>query len=157
MSYISKNEVDKFAFDDCVINEFSRDKNGFKMSLDALIVKARNSQNTNYTDSYADTTICSLKGIDIVAVLKEGYNRYDADDNLLEEVPDEPIAPENYAELFKKFPGSYLANFYKDEEEYVMEIEIVEENDGISEAYEIHVIAENVYFTWENYLNRVQH
>lgn len=157
MSFISKNEVNKFRFDDCVIGSFERDKNGIKMSLDALIVKANNSQNTNYTDSYADTTICSLKDIEIVGVLKEGFNRYDADDNLLEEILDEPIAPDDYKALFKTFEGAYLTRFEKEEGEYVLEVEIVEEGEGLSDAYELHVIAENVYFTWERYMNRVQY
>lgn len=156
MSFISTNEVNKFCFDDCVITEFSRDKKGIKMSLDALIVCANNSQNSNYTDSYAGPTVCSLKNIEIVGVLKEGYNRYDANDNLIEEVLDEPIAPDDYPALFKSFEGAYLPRFEYEDGEYVLEVEMVDENDGVSDAYELHIIAENVYFTWENYMNRVQ-
>lgn len=156
MAFISKNEINKFRFDDCVLNELDRDKSTMHLSVDALIVKANNSQNSNYTDSYADTAMITLKNIEIVALLKEGYNRYDADDNLLEEIPDEPIAPSDYPETFKSWAGAYLARFEEEDGEYVIEIEMTDEVGAIADSYELHVASDNLTVTWERYLNRVQ-
>ncbi len=50
----SINEVDKFRYDDCVINEVEIGDTSLCLRVEALIVKANNSQNSNYTESYAD-------------------------------------------------------------------------------------------------------
>lgn len=157
MSFISKNELNKFKFDDCVLCELTRDKSGMKLTLDALIVKANNSQNSNYTDSYADTAVCTLKNVEVIALLKEGYNHYDADDNLIEEIPDEPIAPSDYPEMFKSWEGAYLCRFELEDGEYVLEFETTDEVGAIGDSYELHLTADSITFTWEKYLNRVQY
>jgi len=157
MSFVSKNELKNFSFADCVLVELTRDKSAMKLTLDALIVKGNNSQNSNYTDSYADTAVCTLKNDEVIALLKEGYNRYDADDNLIEEIPDEPIAPSDYPEIFKLCQGAYVARFEFEEGEYVIEFETTDEVGAIADSYELHVAAESITFSWDRYLNRVQY
>ncbi len=147
--------MNKFSFADCVVSEVNRDKSTLKFTVDALIVKANNSQNSNYTESYADTAVITLKNIEIIALLKEGYNHYDADDNLIEEVPDEPIAPSDYPEVFKSWAGAYLDRFDIEDGEYVIEIEMTDEVGAIADSYELHVTSDNATVTWDRYLNRV--
>ena len=59
--FVSTNEFDKFGYDDCLVKSIRETASGLVLELEALIVRARNSQNTNYTDSYADTTTLVLK------------------------------------------------------------------------------------------------
>lgn len=157
MSFISKNEIDKFDFADCVLNELTRDKGTMKLTLEALIIKANNSQNSNYTDSYADITVCTMKNVEVIALLKEGYNRFDANNNLIEEIPDEPIAPSDYPEMFKSWAGAYVSRFEIEDGEYVIEFETTDEIGAMADSYELHVTADSVTFSWDRYLNRVQH
>lgn len=157
MAFISKNELEKFSFADCVCNEFFRDGGTIKMNLSALIIKADNSQNSNYTDSYADITECTLEGVEILAILKEGYTRYDAQDNVIEEVHDEPIAPSDYEEIYKLIEGAYLARFFKTKEDYLLEFELADEIGAMADSYEVRLTAKNVTFKWDKYLNRVQY
>ena len=56
MAYKSVDELEHFRFDDCQIDTFVVTENGVELMVEALIVKADNSQNTNYTESYAGTT-----------------------------------------------------------------------------------------------------
>ena len=60
MGFKSVNEIEKFTFDDCVISSFKVNEAGIILVLEALIVDSNNSQNTNYTESYADTTTVRL-------------------------------------------------------------------------------------------------
>lgn len=157
MAFVSKNELDKFSFADCVCSGFARDNSTIKLTLDALIVKANNSQNSNYTDSYADVTECTIEGVEILAVLKEGYTRYDADDNIIEEVNDEPVAPCDYAEIYKLIEGAYLSRFFKTKEDYLLEFELADEVGAMADSYEFRLTAKDIIFKWDRYLNRVQY
>ncbi len=156
MGFVSNGEISKFSFEDAVLVKFERAMTTIWLTVDALIVKANNSQNTNYTDSYADTAEITLSGTEIIALLKEGYSRYDADDKLIEEVPDEPVAPDEYHTVFKEIAGAYLATFECEDDEYVLEFEIPDEVGAIGDTYELHVKASDITVTWDRYLNRVQ-
>ena len=59
MSFKSMNEVENFRYDDCRILKRKNTEPDFVLEVEALIVKSNNSQNSNYTESYADVTqIC---------------------------------------------------------------------------------------------------
>ena len=88
MGFKSVNEIEKFTFDDCVISSFKVNEAGIILVLEALIVDSNNSQNTNYTESYADTTTVRLLDGKIISAKKDGYRYYDANEVLMEEVPD---------------------------------------------------------------------
>ena len=156
MSFISKNELANFDFSDCVCTEFKREKDSISLTLEGLIVKANNSQNSNFTDSYSDVAICILDKVEVLAVLKEGYTRYDANDNVVEEVLDDPIAPSEYGELYKLINGAYLVRFFRTKEDYLLEFELPCEEGDMPDAYEFRIDASNVTITWDKYLNRVQ-
>ena len=52
VAYKSVDELEHFRFDDCQINTFAVTENGVELMVEALIVRADNSQNTNYTERY---------------------------------------------------------------------------------------------------------
>lgn len=83
-----------------------------------MIVKADNSQNGNYTDSYAGTTQMELKNAEVQKAVREGYKYYDANDVLREEKPDEPLSEEELAALLKGSKGYYLFDVVKVEDTY---------------------------------------
>lgn len=152
----STNEIEKFSFEDCVFSGFEKAEDGLVFELEALIVRANNSQNANFTDSYAGTAFLKFADAKIDAVLKAGYRYYDADGNLLKSVEDEPV-PENDREpLYKILKGSYLVACDKTEKGYFLEIEMCEE-DGVGASYLLDIACNDAIVTWERYMNRVQH
>lgn len=157
MGYVSKDEIDKFAYDDCVVTSFAMDDKGIVLGLEALIVKAKNSQNTNYTDSYAGDAVCELKAGKILSLIKEGYKYYDADDKLIDEVPDEELAVDA-AKLKALFKEVYLISFAKEDDgNYKLEIEVGgEDPSDIADTYELTCSCDEVVVSWTHYMNRVQ-
>lgn len=130
---------------------------GIRLELDALIVRANNSQNSNYTDSYAGETVCNLKKGKITSFIKAGYKYYDANDNLVEEKPDELM------EVSDKDIENILTDIYMPELEknddgtYTLVAEVISED--ISENVDVYIVTiecEEVVITWEHYMNRVQ-
>ncbi|MBQ7707842.1 MAG: hypothetical protein IJT72_08685 [Lachnospiraceae bacterium] len=116
MGFKSTNEIEKFTFDDCVISSFKVNEAGIILVLDALIVDSNNSQNTNYTESYADITTARLLDGKIISAKKDGYKYYDANEVLMEEVPDVVLNEEETDKIIKSCGGAYLYYMEKDKE-----------------------------------------
>lgn len=158
MSYQSINEINTFAFRDCELLSFEKTEDGFRLELEALIVEAANSQNTNYTDSYAGTTILRLENARILKACEEGHRYYDANDKLIEEIPDRELTETETNKLLRSIkPGCYLFGMVKEEgsgeEEmvYSLGVDLTE-----TDSYWIYMSFTKAVFTWEKFMNRVQ-
>lgn len=162
MAFQSINEIEKFSFEDCRINKLQVMENQIYMELEALIVKPDNSQNTNYTESYAATTTVKLPGGKLLSGIKDGYKYYDANDVLIKEVPDEELSPEQLEAFPKTCEGAYLYALTKEKQEddlcyYTMGVEFEDEEDNTTaDSYQLKICFEKAVFSWETYLNRVQ-
>ena len=162
MGFRSENEIEQFCFDDCQIIKFEVKENMIRMELEALIVKRNNSQNTNFTESYAGTTEVRLLGGKIIKVVKDGYRYYDANEVLISEIPDKELSYEETEELLKSCNGAYLYFMEKEKEEsnifyYTIGIEFVDkEENTMSDSYSMSVSLDKAVFNWEHYMNKVQ-
>ena len=163
MGFKSVNEIEKFTFDDCVISSFKVNEAGIILVFEALIVDSNNSQNTNYTESYADTTTVRLLDGKIISAKKDGYRYYDANEVLMEEVPDTVLSDVETENIIKICEGAYLYYMEKDADNesskniYNIGLEFTDEEDNTAaDSYEIKVSFKEAIFAWERYLNRVQ-
>lgn len=156
MGFVSKDELDKFDYSDAVAAEFNLGPNSLDITAEALIVRHDNSQNTNYTDSYAGTSLIHFSDASVMNVYKEGYSYYNANDELVSKVPDVEIEEGARAELFKSLPGTYLVSIKKNEDEtYELIFETPDEMGASADSYKILIKARYVTVSWEKYMNRV--
>lgn len=119
--------------------------------VEGAVVKDNNSQNEYYTDKYADQMEIRFKNPVIEAVLLEGHKYYDANDNLVEEVPDQKLAEDEYEKIFGKFKENYI--FYggkpeTDKKCYQMIIDVDEDSYIVSFYYD------KVIAGWNHFLNK---
>lgn len=164
MGFQSVDELEKFSFEDCRIISFEVTEDGLFFRVEALIVKPENSQNSNYTESYAGETQIRLSGARIEEAFQEGYRYYDANDVLQQEYPDKELAKEELVALPGKCEGAYLFAVEKREElegrkHYAIGIELAKEDSfdtEVTETYQLNVTFEKAIVNWEQYLNRVQ-
>lgn len=172
MSFCSVNELPKFSFEDCVVAKAYLTGGQVRFSLEAVRVKPDNSQNTHYTESYADTADLDLKGAEIVSLVKEGWRMYNADGVLEDEVPDEPVPADLYRSVAERLAGAYLFSVKElpagdvpgddagaARRTAVLRFEIpseVEFDTSPTESYELTVSFTDSYLRWERYLNKVQ-
>lgn len=161
MQYKSINEINNFSFEDCIINKFEVRDDMICLELEALRVKPENSQNTNYTESYAGTTEVRLLAGKIISGVKDGYRYYNANDELMKETPDEPLGEREILELTKKCEGAYLFSMIQKGEtdglySYSMGIEFADEENTMADSYQLEIIFEKAIFEWDFYMNRVQ-
>ena len=162
MKYVSVNEIDKFRYDDSVIAELTVDSKSINVELEALIVCKSNSQNSNYTESYAGTTVARFAGGTILGAIKDGFRYYNADGVLQKEVPDEKLDEKETEELIKRCPGAFLSGIEKTEEKDGLIYETLDREDidetenTMADSYQIMIEYEKAVFEWEHYMNRVQ-
>ena len=161
--FTTKNETEHFSYEDCVIREFEVSEEGIVLTAEALIVEPKNSQNTNFTRSYADLAKIVFEGGKIRKAVREGYKRYDADDRLLEEIPDEELEKEELGTLLSGIRGQYLYDLKEAGNEdgkrsLVLGIEMTTEDlTGVdADSFQILVECSDVTISWERYLNRIQ-
>lgn len=163
--FSSVNELDRFIYDDCVISSFKVNEDSIILELDALVVAATNTQNTNYTNSYADTATMKFENAKITDMILAGYKVYDADDNLLEEIPDKTVNEAEFDGIIKNFEGAYLYRILQIEKKddvtkYDLEVEFGSEDAQIqdlrNDTYVISITTTKSVVSWERYLNRVQ-
>ena len=163
MSFRSVNEIEQFSFRDCVIRRFETTESGLRLELCALIVEPGNSQNTNYTRSYAGDTVLTLKNACIEKGIREGFRYYSADNVLLSETPDEELSPAAISALLPVFENAYLYDIRllpSSQDGYVCVLGIEmpddpEEPAGVTDTYQLRISFAEAIFTWEQYLNRV--
>lgn len=119
--------------------------------VEGAVVKDNNSQNEYYADKYADQMEIRFKNPVIEAVLLEGHKYYDANDNLVEEVPDQKLAEDEYEKIFGKFKENYI--FYggkpeADKKCYQMIVDVDEDSYIVSFYYD------KVIAGWNHFLNK---
>ncbi|MBQ8528045.1 MAG: hypothetical protein IJ429_06180 [Lachnospiraceae bacterium] len=159
MGFQSVNELEQFSFQDAQIKQFTVSEGVIALELEAVIVKARNSQNANFTDSYAGTLSMRLLGGNIQKAVKEGYKYYDANDVLVEEIPDQPLSEDEISALIKGSKDYYLFDVVKVEDDqnktghflYLFGVDADEET-----SYWFQIEFDKSILEWERYMNRVQ-
>lgn len=159
MKFKAINELEHFCFQDAKIQGIECREDCICFTLDAVIVKASNSQNSNYTDSYAGTLSMRLMQGHIQKAVKEGYKYYDANDVLVEEVADMPLDKEEIAALLKSSEGNYLFDVVEVDRAqnqtghflYLFGMDADEET-----SYWFQIEFEESILEWDRYMNRVQ-
>lgn len=158
MKYISTDELGTISLKDAHITEIKLDKDNGKltMAVEGAVVKDGNSQNDFFADKYTDTMQIRFMNLIIEAILLEGHKYYDANEKLIEEVPDVPVSEHDYEKVINSFRDCYI--FYggipkenaQDNSKccYQMIIDVEEDSYVVSLYYD-KVIAE-----WEHFLNK---
>lgn len=162
MSFKAIDEIEHFDFEDCVVETLKVEPQTITLTLNALIVKKNNSQNTNFTDSYADTTQVVLEAAKLLSGVRDGYKYFDANGVLLDEVSDEPLTDEELRDFPSLAENAYLCDmsFLGDcdgKKKYELCFEFVDdETNTMGASYGIVVAFDRAVFCWDRYLNKVQ-
>ena len=159
MRYRSINELEKFDFKDALVHKLQIAENTLTADLEAVIVQPDNSQNSNFTKSYAGDLVMTLQGAKLQKAIKEGYKYYDANDVLKEVVPDTVLEDEEIKQLLRNIDGAYLwaVVAVKKEENttghYLYQIGIDTDEET---TYWLQVEFDEAVLEWERFMNRVQ-
>lgn len=159
MRYNSVDEIDTMSFRDATIVRcvFSAKQGVLEFELDGAMVRENNSANELYSDRYVSDMQVRFINPSVEALLLEGHKYYDANDVLVESVPDKPIDESDYDDVMKKFEGRviFFAGTPKEKKEtsdrkcFQMIVDVDEDSYVLSFYYD-KVIAQ-----WEHFMNKV--
>ena len=159
MRYNSVDEIDTMSFRDATIVRcvFSAKQGVLEFELDGAMVRENNSANELYSDRYVSDMQVIFINPGVEALLLEGHKYYDANDVLVESVPDKPIDESDYDDVMKKFEGRviFFAGTPKEKKEtsdrkcFQMIVDVDEDSYVLSFYYD-KVIAQ-----WEHFMNKV--
>lgn len=164
MGFRSVNEIHNFDFQDALIKNVKTKDNDYILEIDALIVEPENSQNENFTKSYADIAKITLKDAKILSGVKDGYKHYDANDKLLEEIADASMEASSISTIFNNAKGAYLYAVDLCDEStddlfvynFCIEFPSKEAYDTcVTTSYQVKISFKEVVVNWEKYLNKV--
>lgn len=140
--------------DEAVVNDkenSTANASWLEIQVSGAIVKDGNSVNDYYTDKYTDLMEIRFKNPVIEAILLEGHKYYDANDNLVETVPDKPIPCKDYdktLELFKDKEVFYGKRPDTEKNCYQMIVDVEDDSYVVSFFYD------KVTAEWNHFLNK---
>lgn len=156
MKYKCVNELDKFGFQDAGVISFDYRDGMLSLELEGMIAKYDNPHNQKYEDCYISAAQIRFKGAKILTFFLEGAKYYDANDVLLEEVPDTDILPEAYRETIGRFKQGVIfmvrekAAVQDGARGCMMAVDVEED------TYWIEITYEKVVIEWDRFMNKVQ-
>ena len=156
MKYKCVNELSKFGFQEAGLISCDYKEGTMNLTFEGVIAMYDNPHNQKFEDCYISATQMRLKNASIVKFFLEGAKYYDANDVLLEEVPDRDIMPEACMETIEKLSNSavfMLREKNTDQEETkccIMAVDVEEDTYWMEIQYEKAVIE------WERFMNKVQ-
>ena len=131
------------------------DNDTLRVELSDGIAKYNNPCNTKFVDCYIADTQIRIKRPEIRRLFLEGPKYYDANDVLLEEVPDRDIPADEYEETLARLVNGKIYTFQEKagsgENDRICEIAIDVEDD----TWWLEIGYEKIIVEWDRFRNRV--
>lgn len=160
MKYKCTDHLDKFYFRDACMEKCEFNSGLMTWQVSGIVARYHNPANETLVDRYMDTADVRFKNPVIRRFVLEGAKLYNADDVLVEEIPDTVIPEAEYESLFRRFSGGILfAVLPKDpvgEGRQVCEfaVDLENEEEETTETYWVEVEYDKVLFEWDRFLNK---
>ena len=87
--YNSINELNHFDFAEASVGDIQMADNMFHMVIDNVKILPENSFNRDIRTMRTNEMLFKIEGAEVISVVEEGYNEYDADGNLKKKIADE--------------------------------------------------------------------
>lgn len=147
MKYKTIDELNHFHFDQAMVVELKQMNGYFQAILDVVVILPENTTNRDIFEMGANNLHLTIEEGQITSFVKEGYNRYDANDVLLEKIPDETVDPADYHTVLKELSEKDILSIEKDDDTYVFSI------DTTYHVYCIRVSGTHDIEEWDRYMS----
>ncbi|MGN1156729.1 MAG: hypothetical protein ACI4TK_11160 [Agathobacter sp.] len=157
MKFKVQDQLDTFAFRDVEVVSCELTEDALRMTMRGVISKYNNPCNERFQDWYILEAYARFEGAKITNCYKEGMKYYDANNVLLEEVPDEPIVPDAYADTIKLFQNSCMFMLIQKESQAddQKSVEVAFDLEEGNDTYWVEFAYDRVIIEWDRYANKV--
>lgn len=151
MKYQSIDALDEFSFGEAAIFDVDYCSSHLKLQLANVTILSSNTHNRDIMDMRTNDLILTFEDPEIVSIIEEGYKVYDANEVLIEEVPDKILSPEEYAALFSSLPEALIYSIEIFSKGHcVINIDSTEETNG----YRIELSFNHSVAEWDRFLKK---
>lgn len=126
--YSTINEVNHFEFGEAVVGDIQLTERMFHLVLDNVKICPENSCNRDIRMMRTNELLFKISDAEIISLVEEGYNEYDADGNLKHTYPDTEIEKGNI------YTYNVTAVFDKGESPYSNTVTVDRSQSGIDET-----------------------
>ncbi len=156
MKYKCANELDKFDFNEAEVTALQTDGDSLLLEVSSGIAKYNNPCNTKYVDCYIADTQIRMKKARVTRFFLEGPKYYNADNVLLEAIPDKDVPAEDYEKTMKRLTSGVIYVFREtgspSDDARSCEIAIDVEDD----TYWVEAEYERIILEWDRFRNQVE-
>lgn len=134
MGYETINKLHQFSLQNGTLLSLRKSEKDFCLEIDGAVATYENEHNDRSVNTYISTLFLRLSDARVEELLLEGYKYYDADHNLIEEVGDKPMMPEELSSVLRVCTGGYIAGAelpQKEKERFYLQLQVdaVDSND----------------------------
>ena len=97
--YNAVNELNHFDFAEAVVGDIQLLGKMFHIVIDNVKILPENSFNRDIRTMRTNGMLFKIEGAEIISVVEEGFNTYDADGNLQKTVEDREVEKEEYDKI----------------------------------------------------------
>lgn len=161
MKFQCKDEINQLDFDDSEILNVTCENNQLEFTLQGATVKAGNTQNGRYQDMYCGEIVLQLKNAKIARLVKEGMKYYDADGNLLNQVPDEDVPAPAHSSVLKRIAKGKIFTTVEDQVpdgyayEFCVDVPQLEDEEEV-DTFWLCVTFDESLACWDHYCSPVE-
>ena len=108
MKYQSVDSLDHFSFNQAAIFDVDYTSSHLKLQLANVTILSSNEHNQDIMDMRTNDLILTFEEPAILNITEEGYKVYDANEQLLEEIPDRILSQQEYISVIQELPESFI-------------------------------------------------
>ena len=159
MKFKVVDQLDKFGFHEVELSGCELRDGTIRMTMAGAISKYNNPCNERFQDWYIAEAYARFENAVVTNCYKEGLKYYDANNVLLEEIPDTPIQESDFEDTLKLLKdGVLFVLMEKDcdqEGRKCVEIAVDLETEDIADTYWVEFTYDKVIIEWDRYANKV--
>ena len=146
--YNAVNELNHFDFAEAVVGDIQLLGKMFHIVIDNVKILPENSFNRDIRTMRTNGMLFKIEGAEIISVVEEGFNTYDADGNLQKTVEDREVEKEEYDQISDALVDGTIFEVKLENGVYAFVI------DGNNErTYELKVAGSGDSESWNLFLN----
>ncbi|MCI8410773.1 MAG: hypothetical protein HFJ09_16175 [Lachnospiraceae bacterium] len=151
MKYQTVDSLEDFSFAQAAIFDTEYTSSHIRLQLANVTISSSNEHNRDIMDMRTNDLILTFESPMILSILKEGYKIYDANEQLIEEIPDKIISDDEYTSIIQSLPESFIYSIDILSKEHCV-INIDTENDNTS--YRIELMFQHSIVQWDRFLKK---
>lgn len=151
MKYQTVDSLEDFSFTEAAIFDAEYTSSHLKLQLANVTILSSNEHNRDIMDMRTNDLILTFESPMIHIIVKEGYKVYDANEQLIEKVPDKIISEAEYTSIIKSLSESSIYSIDILSKNHCV-INIDSSND--STGYRIELMFQHSIVQWDRFLNK---